>query len=111
MTITKSIHGVMEIKTDEKNGVIWINTCDGYCILRICGLKFKNTEEKFMSIDITKDDAMMYANSGAKGSESELVSNFLESVLDIVLQKLITDPKGESSKILTSALDNLKKNL
>lgn len=109
MIITKPIHGVMEIKIDEKDGVIWINTCDGYCILRICGLKFKNTEEKFSSIDIIKDNVMIYSNP--KLENPDLVSNFLESVLDIVLQKLVTNPIRESSEILTSALENLKKNL
>jgi hypothetical protein len=107
MTISKPIHGIMEIKVDQENGVIWINTCDGYCILRICGLKFINTEEKFEAIDITKDKVMMYSSSGFE--KPETVSNFLESVLDIVLQQLVTKPIKDHSKLLTDTLDNLKK--
>ena len=109
MIITKPIHGTMEIKADQENGVIWINSCDGYCILRICGLKFSNIEEKFELIDITKSNVMMYPSSGIE--KSELFSNFLESVSDIVLQQLTTKPMEDYPKILTSVLDNLKKNL
>jgi hypothetical protein len=109
MIITKPIHGTMEIKVDQENGVIWLNTSDGYCILRICGLKFENTEEKFEGIDITRDKVMMYPSSGLE--KPELISNFLESVLDIVLQKLVTKPIKDYSKILTFVLDSLKKNL
>jgi len=107
MTISKPIHGIMEIKVDQENGAIWINTCDGYCILRICGLKFENIEEKFEGIDITKDKVMMYPL--AKNEKEDLISNFLESTLDIVFQKLTTKPTTEYSKLLTGVLDNLKK--
>lgn len=109
MIITKPIHGTIEIKVDPKDGVIWINTCDGYCILRICGLKFENIEEKFESVDITKGIVMMYPSSGIE--KPEMVSNFIESVLDVVLQQLVTKPMEDHPKILTSVLDNLKKSL
>lgn len=109
MIIIKPIHGTMEIKVDPKDGVLWINTCDGYCILRICGLTFGNIEEKFETIDITKGSVMMYPSNGFE--KPELFSNFLESVTDIVLQQLTTKPMEDYPKILTSVLDNLKKSL
>jgi hypothetical protein len=106
MTISKPIHGVMEIKVDQENGILWINTCDGYCILRVCGLKFVNMEEKFEGIDITKDKVMMYPLAG--NEKQDLLSNFLESVLDIVFQKLSTKQIEDYPKILTDVLNNLK---
>jgi hypothetical protein len=107
MIITKPIHGRMEIKADQENGVIWINTCDGYCILRICGLKFENIEEKFEAIDVTNSKVMMYPLT--KNEKEDLISNFLESALDIVFQKLTTKSMAEYPKLLTGVLNNLKK--
>jgi hypothetical protein len=104
--ISKPVHGIMEIAADSNNGVVWINSCDGQCILRIGGLKFERPDERFSSIDIFQGKATMY--SDPENEELNMVSNFLNSVLETVVGKIIENPTKEKRKFLVSILDKLK---
>jgi hypothetical protein len=101
MIISKPIHGVIEI--DEK-GTIWINSVDGYCILRICKLNFENVEERFDSIDITDGKVSMTPELC-----SDMMSNFLNSVFEITVGKMMELPTREREGFLVDTLDKLRK--
>jgi len=105
--ISKPVHGVMEIVADSSNGVIWINSCDGQCILRIGGLKFERPDERFSSIDIFQNEAVMY--SDPKNEELNMVSNFLNSVFETIGGKIFEKSTEEKREFLVSILDKLKK--
>lgn len=55
MVISKDIIGTIDI--DTQTGRIWVNAPN--CILRIQGLQFKDTKEKFSMIDISGNKASM----------------------------------------------------
>lgn len=55
MVISKDIIGTIDI--DTQTGRVWINAPN--CILRIQGLQFKDTKEKFSMIDISGNKASM----------------------------------------------------
>jgi flagellin-specific chaperone FliS len=104
--ISKPVHGIMEIAADSNNGVVWINSCDGQCILRICKLKFKKIEAAFSSIDIT--DSQVYMESNLGNEYQEDLSNFLSSVYETIIRKLVEKPIEKQKEFLISILDNIK---
>lgn len=104
MTILKPIHGTIEV--DKSRGVIWINTCDGICVLRICQINFVNYEEKFGFIDVTKEKAFMIKDSGLE--EESKVSNFLNSVVEVISEKLPGLPDEEQEEYLSKLLTKLR---
>lgn len=55
MVISKDIIGTIDI--DTQTGRVWVNAPN--CILRIQGLQFKDTKEKFSMIDISGNKASM----------------------------------------------------
>ena len=104
MRIIKPFDGTLDIEL--ANGTIWLNSCDGYCVLRIGGLKFSKVEEKFSMIDILNGKAVMY-----KDNEHTMITNFLQTVFGLVSSKIVEKNGEERQEFLIKLLENLKKNI
>jgi len=74
------------LEVDSKNGNIWLNSTT--CVLRISGIEFKTSVEKFSNIDISDNKA--YMSKGESSNENdEALNNFLISVTQLLYSSQI----------------------
>lgn len=101
MNISKNI-SYGELIIDTENGRIWVNAPS--CVLRIQNLNFKNKEEKFSMIDISKNDAHMYKDTE---DETNYYSQFLEVLNYMIIPKLtdVNDQKDYLDKLIMKIKD------
>jgi len=81
--VKKILLGSLEIDSDE--GKIWLNDLTR-CVLRVCGLDFRNKSEKFGMIDVTKNEVVMLDDSEVPLAENELNKKIEEIVQLLILQ-------------------------
>lgn len=100
--ITKKIsYGTIDIDPDE--GKIWVN-CPN-CILRMKNLRFNKIEEKYSMIDIINNEAWMLSGSFPE----DLVSQFIENLVPIILEKIEKKSDSEIQESLDDLLEKIRK--
>jgi len=102
MIITKTIsYGTIDVDPDD--GKIWIN-CPN-CILRMKNLRFNKIEEKYSMIDIINNEAWMLSGSFPE----DLVSQFIENLVPIILEKIEKKSDSEIQESLDDLLEKIRK--
>jgi len=100
--ITKKIsYGTIDIDPDE--GKIWVN-CPN-CILRMKNLRFNKIEEKYSMIDIINNEAWMLSGSFPE----DFVSQFIENLVPIILEKIEKKSDSEIQEFLDELLEKIRK--
>lgn len=83
---------------DPEAGKIWLNAPN--CVLRIQGIKFRNSREKFSMIDINGDDASMLEGDLATTD----VHDFIEKVSSIVINNNFSQEDLDKTLSLVNAV-------
>jgi len=97
------------LEVDSKNGNIWLNSTT--CILRISGIKFKTSVEKFSNIDISNNEANM-TKLVASNESDDALNNFLISITQLIYSSQTSSkPLAKQKQFYKKLISNIKSSI